>query len=188
MSTKSALKTAQKPGTQKRGLSRDARNNLTAYSFIAPNFIGFCIFTLIPMVFAIGLSFCNWDGQHAIEFVGLKNFLDLAGDKTFKTAFVNTIVYCVGTVPLTLVCSLGLALLLNQNVKLRNFFRTVSFFPYVASLVVYQLGGLLLGQVGFGLGTVTALVCLAGMIYLLVRKNKYGENHLTVSAVAAAAR
>ena len=135
MSTKSALKTVQKPGTQKRGLSRDARNNLTAYSFIAPNFIGFCIFTLIPMVFAIGLSFCNWDGQHAIEFVGLKNFLDLAGDKTFKTAFVNTIVYCAGTVPLTLVCSLGLALLLNQNVKLRNFFRTVSFFPYVASLV-----------------------------------------------------
>ncbi len=136
MSTKSAeVKTAQNPNTKKRGLSRDARNNLTAYSFIAPNFIGFCIFTLIPMVFAIGLSFCNWDGQHAIEFVGLKNFLDLAGDKTFKTAFVNTIVYCVGTVPLTLVCSLGLALLLNQNVKLRNFFRTVSFFPYVASLV-----------------------------------------------------
>ena len=135
MCTPPAGNTAQNPGAQKRGLSRDARNNLTAYSFIAPNFIGFCIFTLIPMVFAIGLSFCNWDGQHAIEFVGLKNFLDLAGDKTFKTAFVNTIVYCVGTVPLTLVCSLGLALLLNQNVKLRNFFRTVSFFPYVASLV-----------------------------------------------------
>ena len=135
MSPTSARKTAQKPGPQPRALSRDARNNLTAYSFIAPNFIGFCIFTLIPMVFAIGLSFCNWDGQHAIEFVGLKNFLDLAGDKTFKTAFVNTIVYCAGTVPLTLVCSLGLALLLNQNVKLRNFFRTVSFFPYVASLV-----------------------------------------------------
>ena len=136
MSTKPAeVKTAQNPNTKKRGLSRDVRNNLTAYSFIVPNFIGFCVFTLIPMVFAIGLSFCNWDGQHAIEFVGLKNFLDLAGDKTFKTAFVNTIVYCVGTVPLTLVCSLGLALLLNQNVKLRNFFRTVSFFPYVASLV-----------------------------------------------------
>ena len=37
--------------------------------------------------------------------------------------------------PLTLVCSLGLAILLNQKVKFRNFFRTVSFFPYVASLV-----------------------------------------------------
>ena len=115
--------------------NRALRNNLTAYSFIAPNFIGFCVFTLVPMVFAIALSFCNWDGQHAIEFVGLQNFMDLAGDKTFKTAFVNTIVYCLGTVPLTLVCSLGLAMLLNQNVKFRNFFRTVSFFPYVASLV-----------------------------------------------------
>lgn len=114
---------------------RTLLNNLTAYSFIAPNFIGFCVFTLVPMVFAIALSLCNWDGQHAIQFVGLQNFIDLLGDHGFKNAFVNTIVYCVGTVPLTLVCSLGLAILLNQNVKFRNFFRTVSFFPYVASLV-----------------------------------------------------
>ena len=47
----------------------------------------------------------------------------------------NTIVYVIGTVPLTLVCSLAMAVLLNQNVRLRNFFRTVAFFPYVASLV-----------------------------------------------------
>ena len=37
--------------------------------------------------------------------------------------------------PLTLVCNLAMAVLLNQNVRLRNFFRTVAFFPYVASLV-----------------------------------------------------
>ena len=123
------------PGKAVKKSSRAMRNNLTAYSFIAPNFIGFCVFTLVPMVFAIGLAFCNWDGVHDIEFIGFKNFIDLMSDATFKTSFVNTIVYCLGTVPLTLVCSLGLALLLNQNVKLRNFFRTVSFFPYVASLV-----------------------------------------------------
>jgi len=125
----------QPPKSAKGGLSRDARNNLIAYSFIAPNFVGFCVFTLVPMAAAIFLSLCNWDGVHAVEFVGLKNFIDLLGDRTFKNAFVNTIVYCVGTVPLTLVCSLGLAMLLNQNVRLRNFFRTVAFFPYVASLV-----------------------------------------------------
>ena len=44
-------------------------------------------------------------------------------------------------VPLTLVCSLGLAMLLNQKVKFRNFFRTVSFFPYVASLVAVLRSG-----------------------------------------------
>lgn len=131
--TAPAKTSSGKPQTKKSG--RALRNNLTAYSFIAPNFIGFCVFTLVPMAFAIALSLCNWDGVHAIKFVGLKNFADLLNDRGFKNAFINTIVYCVGTVPLTLVCSLGLAMLLNQNVKFRNFFRTVSFFPYVASLV-----------------------------------------------------
>lgn len=116
-------------------LKKSTRENLIAYSFIAPNFIGFCVFTLIPMVFAIGLAFCQWDGVHDIGFVGLQNFIDLFGDRTFKASFINTIVYCLGVVPLTLVCSLGLAMLLNQKIRCRNFFRTVAFFPYVASLV-----------------------------------------------------
>ena len=119
----------------KRGMKKSTRDSLIAYSFIAPNFIGFCVFTLVPMIFAIALSFCNWDGVHPVEFTGISNFVALLSDKTFKAAFVNTLVYAVGTVPLTLVCSLGLAMLLNQKVKCRNFFRTVSFFPYVASLV-----------------------------------------------------
>lgn len=120
----------------RRGLKKSTRDSLIAYSFIAPNFIGFCVFTLVPMVFAIVLSVCSWDGRHAIEFVGLSNFIRLfTQDKIFQAAFVNTLVYAIGTVPLTLVCSLGLAMLLNQNVRLRNFFRTVAFFPYVASLV-----------------------------------------------------
>ena len=123
------------PAVQKKGMSKSLRESLVAYSFIAPNFIGFCVFTLIPMIFAIGLAFCDWDGVHAVQFIGLQNFIDLLDDDTFKASFVNTIVYPVGTVPLTLVCSLGLAVLLNQKVKFRNFFRTVSFFPYVASLV-----------------------------------------------------
>lgn len=128
-----SVKTA--PAVQKKGMSKELRESLVAYSFIAPNFIGFCIFTLVPMIFAIALAFCDWDGVHAVEFVGLQNFVDLLDDDTFKASFVNTIVYTVGTVPLTLVCGLGMAVLLNQQVKLRNFFRTVSFFPYVASLV-----------------------------------------------------
>lgn len=120
---------------KERTMKKATRDNLIAYSFIAPNFIGFCIFTLVPMVFAIALSLCEWDGVHAIRFVGLNNFLDLLDDRTFRASLKNTIVYCLGVVPLTLVCSLGLAMLLNQKIRLRNFFRTVAFFPYVASLV-----------------------------------------------------
>ena len=52
-----------------------------------------------------------------------------------KAALKNTIIYCIGTVPLTMVASLALAIVLNQKVVGRGIFRTLSFFPYVASLV-----------------------------------------------------
>lgn len=116
-------------------LTPDTKSNLIAYSFIAPNFIGFAIFTLIPMIFAFALGFMSWDGNNPISFVGLHNFLKLFEDSRFKIALVNTIIYCIATVPLTLVAALGLAIVLNQKIRGRGFFRTISFFPYVASLV-----------------------------------------------------
>ena len=48
-------------------------------------------------------------------------------------------------------------------------------FAYCVSMMIYQIGGLITGDVSFGLWTVVAFVVLAAMIYLLVRKNKYGE-------------
>ena len=53
-------------------------------------------------------------------------------------------------------------------------------FAYLVSLVVYQLGGVLLGEVPFGLGTAAGVLALGGLIYLLVRKNRYTNNELTV--------
>ena len=115
--------------------SRQTKRDLVAYSFIAPNFIGFAIFTLGPVIFAFVLAFLKWDGNNAMEFAGLSNFAQMVGNKRFLAAFRNTVIYCVATVPFTLAAALALAVLLNQKIKGRNFFRTVSFFPYVASLV-----------------------------------------------------
>lgn len=116
-------------------LGKQARETLIAYSFIAPNFIGFAVFTLIPVVYAFVLAFMEWDGVNEMKFVGFQNFVRLFSDKNFIQAFWHTIVYVACNVPLTIVCSLALALLLNSKIFGRNFFRTVSFFPYVASLV-----------------------------------------------------
>ncbi|MCR5108115.1 MAG: sugar ABC transporter permease [Lachnospiraceae bacterium] len=119
----------------KKGLSRQTKRNLIAYSFIAPNFIGFAVFTLVPIVFAFALAFMNWDGSNPITFAGFDNFKQLGSDIFFQAALKNTIIYCVGTVPLTMIASLALAIVLNQKVIGRGIFRTLSFFPYVASLV-----------------------------------------------------
>ena len=116
-------------------LSRETKRNLIAYSFIAPNFIGFCVFTLIPIIFAFALAFMKWDGSNPIQWAGFSNFTRLTDDIFFKAALKNTIIYCLGTVPLTMIASLALAIVLNQKVKGRGIFRTLSFFPYVASLV-----------------------------------------------------
>ncbi len=114
---------------------RERKRALVAYSFIAPNFIGFAVFTMIPIICAFALGFLHWDGNNAIQFAGLDNFKQLLGDTIFKASLKNTIIYCIGTVPLTMIASLGLAIILNQKIKFRGFFRTVAFFPYVASLV-----------------------------------------------------
>ena len=120
---------------KKQFISKETKRTLVAYSFIAPNFIGFCVFTLIPIVFAFSLAFLKWDGSNPIEFAGVSNFARLIDDTFFKAALKNTILYCLGTVPLTMIASLALAVVLNQKVLGRGIFRTLSFFPYVASLV-----------------------------------------------------
>jgi multiple sugar transport system permease protein len=111
------------------------KQNLIAYSFILPNLLGFALFTLVPMVFSLALAFMNWDGANVVTFAGLDNFRQLIRDETFRIALVNTFYYVAGTVPPTMVASLALALLLNQRLRGRNFFRATFFFPYVSSLV-----------------------------------------------------
>ena len=114
---------------------RRRKQALVAYSFIAPNFLGFAIFTLGPIVLAFIMAFAEWDGNNPMQFIGLQNFTTLFSDDRFMAALKNTVVYSVFTVPLTLVVALFLAILLNQKIKGTTFFRTVTFFPYVASLV-----------------------------------------------------
>jgi multiple sugar transport system permease protein len=116
-------------------LGKAIKTNLIAYAFILPNLLGFMAFTLVPMIFALALSFMKWDGASPIVWVGIKNFLQMPHDETFLISTRNTLVYVLGTVPATLLLSLGMAVVLNRQMPGRNLFRAIYFFPYVASLV-----------------------------------------------------
>ncbi|NKF31369.1 sugar ABC transporter permease, partial [Pseudomonas sp. BGM005] len=76
----SVIATDGAPATPRRRVAvltkrqRKIRSALVAYSFIAPNFLGFAVFTLGPILFAFALAFMHWDGSNAITFAGLDNF------------------------------------------------------------------------------------------------------------------
>lgn len=144
----------------KRRMSRlERKNSLVAYSFLAPNFIGFAVFTLIPVILSVVMSFTEWKGGplSTMKWVGLDNYAAIfksakVADKIAEGGFFagldyffnkvdlgiclkNTVTYTILTVPLTLICSIALAIILNRGVKGAVTFRAIFFFPYVASMV-----------------------------------------------------
>jgi multiple sugar transport system permease protein len=124
-------------------LSRQERKNvLIAYSFLAPNFLGFLVFTLVPVLFSVVLAFMNWNGGpiEKITWAGFGNFAAIFKNFSFEKsdlgiALRNTVIYTAVTVPLTIACSLALAMVLNRAAKIAKLLRVVFFFPYVASIV-----------------------------------------------------
>ncbi|MFF2053376.1 carbohydrate ABC transporter permease [Leifsonia sp. NPDC058194] len=127
------------PGARRspRGLRR--RSTLIGWSFILPNFLGFALFTLVPVIAAFVLAFMHWDSYNPPTWAGIDNFLRLFRDDDFRIALQNTVLYALGHVPLTLALSLGLALLLNQKLRGIAFFRVAIFFPYITSLVAIAI-------------------------------------------------
>ena len=124
---------------KQKGVSRTIRQNLVGYSFILPNFIGFFIFIFIPVMFSLALSFSDWDGFTEMKFAGLENFINIFKDRVFVSAIWQTAYFSIFTVLFSMIASLALALLLNQKMKGRGFFRSALFFPYVASVVAVSV-------------------------------------------------
>ncbi|QAY70265.1 carbohydrate ABC transporter permease [Xylanimonas protaetiae] len=111
------------------------RNTLIGWTFILPNFVGFALLTLVPVVTLFYMSFTSWNVFGTAPWVGLDNYTRLLSDKSFHTALLNTLYYAVVHIPVTLVASLALALWLNRKMRGVAFFRTVAFFPYITSIV-----------------------------------------------------
>lgn len=124
------------PASPRRRRSRlRLRSTLIGWSFILPNFLGFALLTLVPVVTLFYMSFTNWNVFGKADWIGLANFQRLLGDGSFRMSVLNTLYYSVMHIPLTIVVSLGLALLLNNKLRGIAFFRTAAFFPYITSIV-----------------------------------------------------
>ena len=113
------------------------RGALTGYLFILPAFVGYLLFTLGPAVYAVGLSFTEYEILSSPEFVGLRNYEQLLDDARLREVYLNTVVFVVAAVVLINAIGLVLAVLLNTGlpVVLRNVLRAAYFFPSLVGLV-----------------------------------------------------
>jgi ABC-type sugar transport system permease subunit len=121
------------------GSAMELRETITAWRFIAPALILLLVFSAAPLLFAFYLSFHEWNLlEPAKPFVGLRHYVELAGDGLFWNAVKNTAIYSL-YVPATMACALAVALLLNRSIKGVALFRAIFFLPYVTSFVAISL-------------------------------------------------
>jgi multiple sugar transport system permease protein len=134
-----------------RGSSRKARERTKelswGYGLVSIWVVGFIVFGLFPLASAVFIGFTSWRPLSGpfwnAHFTGLNNYETLIHDPRFWHSIRNTIVYAVGSVAVTNVVALPLAMMLNQKIRGLPFFRTVFYLPAimpaVASTIVLKL-------------------------------------------------
>ncbi len=125
---------------------------LTGYMFILPYIFVFTLFTGIPFIIAMGLSFVNLKyitKLDNIQFVGLANFIRFFNDPDALAALQRTAIYSLIYVPMIMLIGFTLAIILNKGVYFKKTLRSMVFMPYVSNMVaVAVVFRLLLGARG----------------------------------------
>lgn len=115
-------------------LSPRTRRGLEGYGFIAPWLLGFLGLTAGPIGYSIWISFQRWNVLTPAKYVGVANYRKLfTDDPLFWKSLGNTAYYAFGSVPIQLFLAMGLAILLNQQVKGLSIFRTIFYLPSIMS-------------------------------------------------------
>jgi multiple sugar transport system permease protein len=109
--------------------------------FILPGLLIFGTFVVVPMAYSFRISFYDWNfvRSELSEWVGLKNYLTALQDPIFLRAVVNTLIYTVVTVPAQIILGLVIAVLLNQDIRGRTFYRVLYYLPVITSWVIVSL-------------------------------------------------
>ncbi|MBD8583689.1 sugar ABC transporter permease [Frigoribacterium sp. CFBP 8766] len=124
-----ALPGARRPGRRAARL----RENLVGWAFIGPNLVLLSVFLLVPILWAVQLSFQETRGFGDPEWVGGANYARMVADPVFWQTLGNTVLFTVVTVPVEMALGLGLAVLLDGVLPGRRTWRTMLVLPMVIS-------------------------------------------------------
>jgi multiple sugar transport system permease protein len=134
-----ATRRAPRPSRTLRPSRREA---IWGYIFVSPWLIGLALFTIGPIVASFALSLTNFDMLHTDEtrFIGLDNYVRMAADPLVAQALAATFKFAIIVIPVTMIASLGFALLLNHpKVVARGALRTLVYMPMMIPLVASTL-------------------------------------------------
>lgn len=117
------------------------RNRIQLAVLLLPGVLVFAMFTIYPIVKLLYMSFLEWNRDNMFEhsFVGLSNYAAVLSDATFRTAFANTLIYTLVTVPGQMVLGLLAAVLINSIPRFRVTFRVIYYLPVITSWVIVSL-------------------------------------------------
>ena len=126
---------------------------LWGVGFILPSFLGFLVFTFIPVIISLALSFTDWnflEGVKGIKFTGFDNYIKLFKDEWFLASYKNNIVFTLVTVPVCICLGLVIANLVDKYVFCGGVIRVMLFIPYIASVVAVCTVWMVLFQPNYG--------------------------------------
>jgi raffinose/stachyose/melibiose transport system permease protein len=118
--------------------------------FYLPAAIVFILFFLVPTGMAFYYSLTRWTLFDA-TFIGFDNYVTFLNNPSLSSGLRNTIIYAVMTSGLKVIISLPLAMLLTSNIRFKNIYRSITFFPVLVSTVAIGITFSMLMQPSTGL-------------------------------------
>ncbi|MDI4648093.1 carbohydrate ABC transporter permease [Cohnella hashimotonis] len=108
------------------------------FYFIAIALAFYVVFTVVPSLMGIYLSFTDWNSYvKTIRFIGLDNYSTIfSSDENYMHGIRNTVVFTVATIVLKTIIGLLLALMVNKGIRLKSFHRVILFMPSVIPMLV----------------------------------------------------
>ena len=115
---------------------RDLKKNLIAWLLVTPSLIFMLIFTVWPVFRSIYLSMTKYKlGMKAPDFIGLENYISLAGSSLFWKVMGNTLYFALITIIPSMVVGLFLAAIVNRKSRATGFVRTAYFYPVIMPMI-----------------------------------------------------
>lgn len=136
---------------KRRGRRFGSRGGLAGYFFVAPSIIFLVVFVIVPIIAAMYYSLSFYDLMKQPRFIGIDNYTRLLSDVRYPRAITNTLFFAFGTVPTGVITSLGLAVLINRQIRGIYTFRALFYMPVVSSFVSVSLIWLWMYEPQFGL-------------------------------------